>query len=87
MNKFRGDKVPEIKNMKKLGQRTIDVMEYGSGGNKIKKIKRVVYSEKTLTPRIRIYWFQLYKGEWRNTTLKGIKHGITVPKGEFKHIK
>lgn len=61
-----------------LGTKTIDLMKYGTA--KHKKINRVVYREKTLSPKMPIYWLQLVHGDWVNTTRKGIKDGIVVHK-------
>lgn len=76
-----------IKNLDKLGTRTIEVMEYGSGGYKKKRIRRMVYSEKTLTPYYRIYWIKLYKDGWVSTSLEGIKHGIVAYEEDYKRIR
>lgn len=75
------------KDWKKVGIKTFEAMLYGSGGSKIKKIKRAIYSQKTNTPRFRIYWFELKKGEWRNTTLKGIRTGIVVSSSEYGGLR
>jgi len=79
--------MPNIKNMKRIGKRTIEVMEYGSGGYRKKNIRRSVYREPTLTSGVFTYWFQLWRGRWTNTTKKGIKDGIVVSELEFERIR
>lgn len=71
---------------KSIGEKIIAVMESGSGGNKTKKIKLIVYRKPTLAKGHPVYWFQLRKGVWKNTTRKGIKDGIVVSKEEFMNL-
>ena len=78
-------KMPDISKMRKLGKRTIEVLEYG--GQRTKKIKRIVYSKPTLTKGHPTYWFELVNGIWKNTTKKGIKTGIVVTKNEFAKLQ
>jgi hypothetical protein len=75
------------KDWRKLGTRTIEVMLYGSGGYKMKNIHRVVYTEKTLIPRYSLYWFELKKNQWRNTSREGVHTGIVVSSSEFRGLK
>jgi len=71
--------------MRKLGVRTIEVMEYGTG--KTKRVRRMVYSEKTLTYGVNLYWLKLYGNEWVNTTRQGIETGIVVSQRDYPKIR
>ena len=75
------------KDWRKFGTRTFEAMLYGSGGYKIKKITRTIYAEKTNHPRQPFYWFELKKGQWRITSLKGIQTGIVVASSEYRGLK
>ena len=74
----------EIKRGKSIGLKTIEVLEYG--GQRTKKIKRIVYSKPTLAKGHPSYWFELRKGIWKNTTREGIKHGIVASRTDFKKL-
>lgn len=53
-----------------------------SMGFEKKYLKRKVYLEKKV-----IYWIELWKGYWINTTKGGIKHGIVLVKEDFDKLK
>ena len=72
---------------KKIGLKTIEVMEYGSGGYRKKHIRRTVYRKETLSKGNPSYWFQLYPGEWRVTTKDGVRNGVVVTSKYYKKIK
>lgn len=72
-------------NMRKLGVRTIEIMEYGTG--RTKKIRRTVYSEKTQAKGYFIYWVWLYRDQWINTARKGITSGFVVSQSDFPKIR
>lgn len=74
--------IPDKTNWKKVGIRTINVLQFGTF--KTKDITRTVYSEKTQIPYKPIYWIELYKGEWVNTTRKGIQNGMVLTETQYR---
>ena len=73
------------KEWRKVGKKCFGVLKHGT--SKTKTICRVVYAQKTLTPRYPLYWFRLTPKKWVNTTKEGLKDGIVAYKRDFWRLK
>lgn len=67
---------------KNIGDKTINVLLFGSLGKHTKNITRPVYKEKNGV----VFWVEIYEGSWRNTDKSGIKNGFVLVEDEFNNI-
>ena len=76
----------ELDRGKKIGVKKIKV--YVPTTQRNITLERMVFRQKTLAKGHPTYWFQTKRGEWANTTRKGIKDGVVLyPKQLPKKIR